>query len=135
MRWYFTNNSIPELARLPRKEQRRLWQEAFRNSLRDRLTWVAFAVLVGFQIVGLIIANIFLGHSARWAETVMAGLICAAGAFLSAQILVPRVRLHLQELLPTLCRECGYDLTANASGRCPECGTPSHLRRAASERP
>jgi hypothetical protein len=23
-----------------------------------------------------------------------------------------------------LCVECGYDLTANASGVCPECGTP-----------
>ena len=23
-----------------------------------------------------------------------------------------------------LCMECGYDLTANASGVCPECGTP-----------
>ncbi|MCZ6684298.1 MAG: RDD family protein [Planctomycetota bacterium] len=23
-----------------------------------------------------------------------------------------------------LCQKCGYDLTANTSGRCPECGTP-----------
>jgi hypothetical protein len=23
-----------------------------------------------------------------------------------------------------LCRHCGYDLTGNVSGRCPECGTP-----------
>ena len=22
------------------------------------------------------------------------------------------------------CRKCGYDLTGNVSGRCPECGTP-----------
>jgi hypothetical protein len=22
------------------------------------------------------------------------------------------------------CCECGYDLTGNISGRCPECGTP-----------
>lgn len=22
------------------------------------------------------------------------------------------------------CRQCGYDLTGNVSGRCPECGTP-----------
>jgi hypothetical protein len=25
---------------------------------------------------------------------------------------------------PTRCRECGYDLTGNVSGNCPECGTP-----------
>ncbi len=26
---------------------------------------------------------------------------------------------------PTECRECGYDLTGNTSGRCPECGWES----------
>jgi hypothetical protein len=26
---------------------------------------------------------------------------------------------------PGLCRECGYNLTGNVSGRCPECGTPT----------
>ena len=26
-------------------------------------------------------------------------------------------------LCPNLCRQCGYDLTGNVSGRCPECGT------------
>jgi hypothetical protein len=25
---------------------------------------------------------------------------------------------------PGKCRECGYNLTGNTSGRCPECGTP-----------
>lgn len=27
--------------------------------------------------------------------------------------------------VPGFCRKCGYDLTGNASGRCPECGTPA----------
>jgi hypothetical protein len=26
---------------------------------------------------------------------------------------------------PGHCRKCGYNLTGNVSGRCPECGTPS----------
>lgn len=25
---------------------------------------------------------------------------------------------------PNRCRSCGYDLTGNTSGRCPECGSP-----------
>ena len=25
---------------------------------------------------------------------------------------------------PTACKHCGYDLTGNVSGRCPECGKP-----------
>ncbi len=30
----------------------------------------------------------------------------------------------LRRLRPRLCRQCGYDLTGNLSGRCPECGMP-----------
>lgn len=30
-----------------------------------------------------------------------------------------------RRLRPGLCRHCGYDLTGNQSGRCPECGTPA----------
>jgi hypothetical protein len=26
------------------------------------------------------------------------------------------------------CSNCGYDLTGNTSGRCPECGTPTAMR-------
>lgn len=29
----------------------------------------------------------------------------------------------VRRLSPNLCRQCGYDLTGNVSGRCPECGT------------
>ncbi|MFH1748612.1 MAG: hypothetical protein ABIG44_16375 [Planctomycetota bacterium] len=30
-------------------------------------------------------------------------------------------------VLPGHCRKCGYNLTGNVSGVCPECGTPVHL--------
>ena len=33
------------------------------------------------------------------------------------------------------CRACGYDLTGNVSGRCPECGTSADAPRAASQKP
>ncbi len=29
-----------------------------------------------------------------------------------------------RRMRPGLCRACGYDLTGNVSGRCPECGCP-----------
>ncbi len=38
----------------------------------------------------------------------------AAGAML--------VRRYYGRVLPGHCRECGYDLTGNTSGRCPKCG-------------
>lgn len=34
-----------------------------------------------------------------------------------------------KRLLPGLCDHCGYDLSGNISGRCPECGTPLRLPR------
>jgi hypothetical protein len=36
--------------------------------------------------------------------------------------------LRKPEFPPGYCRECGYDLTGNVSGVCPECGTPIHHR-------
>jgi hypothetical protein len=41
-------------------------------------------------------------------------------------VLKQRIRQHRrdQRRRKGLCASCGYDLTANVSGRCPECGTP-----------
>ena len=33
------------------------------------------------------------------------------------------MRLDRRRILPGHCQNCGYDLTGNVSGRCPECGT------------
>jgi hypothetical protein len=35
----------------------------------------------------------------------------------------PRGSLHSRRRRQGLCTECGYDLTGNQSGTCPECGT------------
>ncbi len=32
--------------------------------------------------------------------------------------------LDRRRIPPGHCRNCGYNLTGNVSGRCPECGTP-----------
>lgn len=42
---------------------------------------------------------------------------------LSGAILVWRVWGSRKRLGPGFCNQCGYNLTANISGRCPECGT------------
>ena len=33
-------------------------------------------------------------------------------------------REHRLRMLPGHCQKCGYDLTGNVSGKCPECGNP-----------
>jgi len=45
-------------------------------------------------------------------------LLLAAGGLAAAWLARARVR-------PGLCGRCGYNLTGNVSGRCPECGTPT----------
>ena len=39
-------------------------------------------------------------------------------------VLIPAIRRHYRETRgPNRCGKCGYNLTGNASGSCPECGT------------
>jgi len=36
---------------------------------------------------------------------------------------------HARRFPPGHCQKCGYDLTGNVSGRCPECGVPLSRER------
>jgi hypothetical protein len=50
------------------------------------------------------------------------GVIFAAGVALS--LVLTTIRIHFTRQRPIgLCRRCGYSLTGNLSGVCPECGT------------
>ncbi len=46
--------------------------------------------------------------------------LALAGAFVTSK----RQRMHHFRREHQLCSKCGYDLTGNVSGVCPECGTP-----------
>lgn len=55
-----------------------------------------------------------------WPLTVAAGLIAAVHVgIIAAVILQGEMHAAMGK-----CRACGYDLTGNVSGRCPECGAP-----------
>lgn len=41
--------------------------------------------------------------------------------------------LPVEGFVPGHCRRCGYDLTGNVSGVCPECGTKAHVRQTEAE--
>jgi hypothetical protein len=64
-------------------------------------------------------------------QALMASLPCwmAIAAALLVILAVVRLRKHRRGI----CARCGYDLTGNVSGRCPECGTP--LRRVVDQWP
>ena len=44
------------------------------------------------------------------------------------QVELNRLREIIKTELPGYCDRCGYDLSGNASGICPECGTPIPLK-------
>jgi hypothetical protein len=50
------------------------------------------------------------------------GLYAACALLL---VVAPVLRLWRRVPAPGQCRHCGYDLTGNVSGRCPECGRPT----------
>jgi hypothetical protein len=108
----------------PRPPVKRRVRRTLRDRLRDhrRLAGGGTYVVVG---VCLSIASSALFRALgvdRFGAMDISMCIAAAGGLVSA-IIVYR-RLKRPSPPPGCCRECGYDLTGNVSGICPECGTP-----------
>lgn len=83
------------------------------SALRRHIIWrILFAVLLVVPLIGLLILLSVNGHATRVlkAANIKVGLM---GADIEA--VKRRVSMHL-------CDNCGYDLTGNVSGICPECG-------------
>jgi hypothetical protein len=127
-----TYNSIPELASLPRAEQKRLWRKCYPNVLRHWQFWIAnlapIAPFVALPIWVPIASRFLVSHTDK-VLLVRLTLYLALTVTLLAMFVPGQVATHL--LRPQLKRErwghwcrCGYDLTGNVSGVCPECGTP-----------
>jgi hypothetical protein len=81
-------------------------------------------ILIGFSAGVLNMAHSYYGYFYPQYAGLARGCACAgllAGAFtiVLASIYIPAPR----PLQPTGCSHCGYDLTGNISGVCPECGT------------
>lgn len=71
----------------------------------------------------------FLGRRMpAWVPIAVTAALPAAwlSLFLARRLQLPTMRERLG-----LCRSCGYDLTGNISGTCPECGTPATTKRTA----
>jgi hypothetical protein len=119
---------IPALAGLPDDQQKQLYKQARREV---GWSWQAFALMglwVGaafatFELIPVI-------HGSQWnpgvPRPIVGGLSLAALAYALAplsrwfdlHVVAPRIWRRL----PHICNGCGYDLTGNTSGRCPECG-------------
>ena len=132
-RWY---DPIPELRGLPFQVQRRLYSEA-RDALRKsqsgfwrQLGGCAWNLVSGVAVVGLVFAMTWSFAGSRFNPGIP--FVCLIGplgfvlmAIVHANGAMRRDRWmgqYLRRRLLWICSECGYDLTGNTSGVCPECG-------------
>jgi hypothetical protein len=93
---------------------------------------VSIAVLTGTVLFYLAAVPLTLGLGKCWAllfgpsssmaPDYVAWAVALACAFLAARWLRDRLRWKLVKYDDAQCLHCGYDLTGNVSGVCPECG-------------
>jgi hypothetical protein len=96
-------------------------------------------IAVGPEGVGVAVPEIkglemvSLGVIPYWATFLIMWVVCAGG-WLVTSSLHRRVRgglraaRHRRHVVRGRCGSCGYDMTGNVSGRCPECGGRWHRR-------
>ena len=107
--------------------RRRLWRESLDSLLPNRKIWgiyllcsalvLPFAAFLLPILDGLGVPNAY-GIRQLWM------LLCSAGAglVLSSILVAKNVQIFIRRRNLSLCDACGYNLTANTSGVCPECG-------------
>ncbi len=112
------------LGRQPRFRQR----PSFGVSVIFAACSIAASIPVGYAHQ---YADIALHPGDDWAGAfVMPGTVCVSFflspfvGFLSSLLLIT-IR-NRRRFPPGHCQKCGYNLTGNVSGRCPECGSPVH---------
>lgn len=129
MKMPFTEALYPELRRLATYQERMAALEA----IQPHVGVTGAAMIVGI-LAGEVAAKgtlALLRAYQGWASMLVTGTItvlCMAAAFLVLACWYRRrgrrkLRAYLAERGFPICLACGYDLTGNVSGRCPECGT------------
>lgn len=85
---------------------------------------VARAASVIALLVSVVVASWDIGNPLQpWKDTGPEGKAILIGFLVSIVFAVWYYRRGARKVeYPFHCRKCGYDLTGNRSGRCPECG-------------
>ena len=121
---------IPELRGRPDDEQRQLWERASEGAMtRPAFLLLLAGYVAAIVLLPLVARRLFLSvANPNVPVSVIAGGVTVAiiglGLWLFIGWPIRHARARLRRLLPHLCDACGYDLTGNASGVCPECGRP-----------
>ena len=124
----FASKLFPELERLPTEEARQRAIYIAKTEVSTR--WRFWAAILGIVAVSVVVQILLprLGIPVDWRGLVR-GLVVAV-TVVSCWTLVLSFKKTIQRTLWRIladegipcCQTCGYNLTANVSGRCPECG-------------
>ncbi|MHC4063081.1 MAG: hypothetical protein ACYSUI_01060 [Planctomycetota bacterium] len=122
---------FPELMRFEsRPERKKAWRAAYHPVLKSLRYWL---IAIATQLVGQVVFRALGSQCAGWLEFtrgwapfvapgVGAGIAAALTLWLVRKRVQRNLREHLNDCGQPVCLHCGYDLTGNTSGRCPECG-------------
>lgn len=132
------NRLLPELSRFPTThDAEQALKKACRRLLRDRRYWmIGVAVWTIYVLVAAAGQELVAGHVNRntvllWTP-LLAGVLALPVAviqiWLCRRYIQGSIRREMVERGMLVCVHCGYDLTGNISGICPECGTPVRLK-------
>ena len=114
---------FPELARFDNRGQKvEAWDNAIRGMYRRWRFWVVLAAIAVVYVIVIVEIVDRLGPALiRW-SWVLSFIPFLIAASLFRRSIQASLRRQLLAMGKPICLKCGYDLTGNTSGICPECG-------------
>jgi hypothetical protein len=123
---------LPELNRFPTfDDARRAYKRASWQLLLRRQWWLTCVLFFGLFVIANYLTTWLLSTYMNRNTVLLWKLIVSGFAFpICIMAIVWLLRRHFQHSLRkqlvdlgiSICVQCGYDLTGNVSGVCPECG-------------
>jgi hypothetical protein len=129
MKLYWSYASVPELARLPKRQQERIWLESRRFRSLPAWYWLSFVGLFAIAMVRpqfvLTVPNhpSLSYHVSKMFNGGITGISISIWWLVGLQLLIASALPEIRKRATHICGICGYDLRATPD-RCPECGTP-----------
>ena len=86
--------------------------------------WAWEGLVVCLYLAALLAMESHWPFTSSWMGAIRAGLLGGAFGWGMHWVMLQYIRPYIRQELRHVCLHCGYDLTGNVSGVCPECGCP-----------